>query len=262
MPDRSRTLRTQAVVLRRIEYGEADLILTLLTPKQGKISAIARAARRPSSKSSGHVELYSLSDMLLAQGANMYVVTQVNLINPFLGIGHDLERMAYASHFVELIDRFTVDSQENQQTFNLLVNGLTWLSDPKTDLRLIARYFEFRLLTIMGYAPSVFECAVSGEKLEAHDQFYSVSEGGVVSADHVDEVHDSIPLPLGAFKVLRHFSRSRWKDVQNLTLSPATHAVLERILLDTIAYLLERKLQSIAFLKRISNITQSPTDPS
>lgn len=261
MPDRSRTLRTQAIVLRRVEFGEADLILTLLTPQHGKISAIARAARRPGTRASGHVELYSLSDMLLGYGANLYIVTQVDLLDPFLAIGNDLERMVYASHFVELVDRFTVDDQENRLTFDLLVRGLGWLCDPTTDLRLAARYFEFRLLTIMGYAPSVFECVISGEALEAHDQFYSVVDGGVVSADQVDNTSGLIPLPLGAFKVLRHFARNRWDSVKGLELGPATHAILERVLLETIAYLLERQLQSIVFLRRIINITRHQADP-
>lgn len=261
MPDRSRTLRTQAIVLRRVEYGEADLILTLLTPQHGKISAIARAARRPGAKASGHVELYSLSDMLLAHGTSLYLITQVDLVNPFLAIGDNLERMVYASHFVELIDRFTVDDQENRLAFDLLVRGLGWLCDPETDLRLASRYFEFRLLTIMGYAPSVFECVISGDELAAHDQFYSVADGGVVSYEHVDNASGLISLPLGAFKVLRHFSRHRWDGAKGLELSAATHAVLERVLLDTLAYLLERQLQSIAFLKRIANITRSQVDP-
>ncbi len=261
MSDRSRTLRTKAIVLRRVEFGEADLILTLLTPQQGKISAIARAARRPMAKASGHVELYSLVDMLLAHGSNMYVVTQVDLINPFLAIGDELERMVYASHFVELMDRFTVDDQENRLAFDLLAKGLDWLCDPTTDLRLASRYFELRLLTIMGYAPAVFKCVISGDVLEARDQFYSVVDGGVVSADQVENASGLIPLSLGAFKVLRHFSRNRWEQVNGLVLTPPTHTVLERILLETIAYLLERQLQSIAFLRRIATLARSQADP-
>lgn len=261
MPDRSRSFRTRAVVLRRVEYGEADLILTLLTPNYGKLSAIAKSARKPGTKSSGHVELYSLIDILLGHGSNLHIVTQVELINPYLSLGNDLERMTYASHFVELIDRFSVDDQENRQAFELLTQALGWLCEPDTDLRLTARYFELRLLIVMGYGPSLFNCIVSGEPLDAVDHFYSVSDGGVVHHDHAESMPGLIPLPLGAFKVLRHFSRYRWEKAKGLDLQPSTYIVLERVLHGTIAYLLERNLQSIAFLRRIANTSRPLADP-
>lgn len=252
--DRSRTLKSKAVILRRVFYGETDIILTLLTPRHGKISAIAKGARRPTSKLSGYVELYTLSDMVLAQGKNMYVVSQVSLVNSFTAIGRDLEYIGYASHFSELIDRFSVDELDNHAAFDLLLAGWGWLCEDPIDLNLAARYFEMRLLNIMGYAPSLFLCALSGEKLSAQQHFYSISDGGVVSYEHGKNYPHMIPLPLPVFKIMRHFVRHNWDEIRQLQIKPQHHLVLERIMHGTFAYLLERQLKSIDFLKRVSSL--------
>lgn len=253
MTDRSRTFKTPAVILRRTDFGEADRLLTLLTPHYGKIRAIAKGARRPTSRSAGHVELYTVVEMVIGEGRNLNIVTQIDLIEPFLALHDDLNRIAYANLFAELIDRFSADNEENAGAYELLVAGLGWLCEPEIDLRLAARYFELRLLEVMGYAPSLFECAVSGEELEAEDQFYSAEDGGVVSASHAVGHSYMISLPLNDFKILRHFSRYQWAEVKNLKLRPENHFKLEQVLHSTIMYLLEQRLQSVAFLKRISN---------
>ncbi|HLA43461.1 MAG TPA: DNA repair protein RecO, partial [Aggregatilineales bacterium] len=161
-----------------------------------------------------------------------------------------LERSVYASHFVELLDQFTYEGESIPTAFKLLVAGLGWLSDSETDLRLAARYYEFRLLRIMGYEPSVFECAVSGETLTAQDHFFSVAEGGVVAAQHTAGL-DVMHLKLPVFKILRHFSRNSWTKVKTLKIGNDDARELERILHTYLIYLLERRLHSASFLEKL-----------
>jgi DNA repair protein RecO (recombination protein O) len=260
MTKRSRVFKTTGVILRRIDYGEADRLLTLFTPEYGKIRAIAKGVRRPMSKASGHVELYTVVDFVLSRGRNFHIVTQATLDKPFLGLRDDLQRIGYASHFVELIDRFGVDDEENEPAYHLLIAGLEWLSEPDVDLALVARYYELRMLDVMGYAPSLFDCALSGDPLEARDQFYSVLDGGVVSSRYVNESSHVIPLPLDVFKILRHFSRNSWDNIQGLKIRPHQHHILEKVLHATLTYLLEQRLQSVAFLRKIKYLNPD-TDP-
>ncbi|NDJ85917.1 MAG: DNA repair protein RecO [Chloroflexi bacterium] len=254
MSERSRVFKTPAVVLRRLDYGETDLILTLFTPYYGKLRAIAKGARRPISRSTGHVELYMVTQMVLSRGRDLHIVTQAELEEPFLALSKDLRRIGYASHFAELLDRFAVDNQENRQAYDLLVDGLHWLCEESIDLELAARYYELRLLDVMGYAPSFFQCAVSGIPLEAEDQLYSPAEGGVVAAAYATDASNMIPLPLDVFKLCRYMSRHKWPQVKALRLRPHHHRTLERVLHATLAYILEQRLQSIAFLRRITNL--------
>lgn len=254
MSDRSRVYKTQAIILRHLNYGEADLILTLFTPLYGKIRAIAKGSRRPLSKTTGQVELYTLADLVLSRGRDLDIITQAELKEPFLPLRADLERIGYASHFVELIDRFSVDNQENRAAYSLLVSGLQWICEADIDLALAARFYEFKLLEVMGYAPSLVECTISGEKLEPRDHFFSPADGGVVSA-HIGAAYSHmLPLSLDVFKILRHFSRSNWEQVKILKPQQRHYRSLERILHANLAYLLEQRLQSIAFLRRLASL--------
>ena len=81
-----RQFRTQAIILSRRDFGEADRLLTLFTPARGKIRAIAKGARKPSAKVSGHVELFARSDCLIHRGRNLDILTQAELIEPYLGL--------------------------------------------------------------------------------------------------------------------------------------------------------------------------------
>jgi DNA repair protein RecO (recombination protein O) len=251
MSGEKRVLRTQAIILRRSDLGEADRLLTLFTPEYGKVRAVAKGVRRPTAKAAGHVELYSLVDMVLARGRDLFIVSQVELVEPYLLLHEHLHRIGYASLFAELVDRFAVDEQENQRAFDLLVTGLGWLCEEKVDLKLASRYFELRLLETMGYGLSLFKCAVGGEPLEPEDQHFSVASGGVVCSGHVAPYERYIPLPLPTFKALRHFTRASWKQICQLALNQEQHRTLETILHSTLIYLLEQRLQSADFLRKL-----------
>ncbi|MCY3864171.1 MAG: DNA repair protein RecO, partial [Chloroflexi bacterium] len=143
-----RQFRTQAIILSRRDFGEADRLLTLFTPARGKIRAIAKGARKPSAKVSGHVELFARSDCLIHLGRNLDILTQAELIEPYLGLREDLARGAYANYVAELLDRFTADEEEaSAELFTLLHQTLERIA-AAADPRLAARYFELQLLDL------------------------------------------------------------------------------------------------------------------
>lgn len=247
-----RVYKTQAVVLRRTDYGEADLLLTLYTPQHGKVRAMAKGARKPIGRKTGQLELYTQAYLVIRRGREMQQITQAETQEPFIAIQNDLDRSIYASHFTELIDQFTYEDEENELAYDLLVTGLNWLCAEAVNLRLVARYYEYLTLRVMGFAPTLFECAISGDDLPPEDHYFSLVEGGVVSNAHAN-THNSqlIHLPLRVFKILRYFSRQPWQTVQNLQLSDSDATALERILHLYLTYILERRLQSANFLRKL-----------
>ncbi|MCB0031542.1 MAG: DNA repair protein RecO, partial [Anaerolineales bacterium] len=80
---RERSFRVEGIVLRRSDFGEADRLLTLFTKEQGKIRAIAKGARKPQSRKTGHVELFMRTQFLLGTGRSLAIVTQAELIEPY-----------------------------------------------------------------------------------------------------------------------------------------------------------------------------------
>jgi DNA repair protein RecO (recombination protein O) len=242
--------RTEAIVLRRHDLGETDRILTLYTRDRGKVRAVARGVRNPSSRKAGHVELFMRTDLLIAQGRTLDVISQAQMLDAYLPLRQDLVRTTYASHFVELLDAFTEDGDESRPLYTLLRNGLTWAATT-ADLRRAARYYELHILDLAGYRPELFHCVACGEKIKAEDQFYSIVDGGVVCPRCAPQRPRARRLSLRTLKLLRYLQTRPYRAVEQLTLGPDVHAEAERLLHEILIYHLERRLKSAAFLERL-----------
>ena len=251
---RERSFRTAAIILKRRDFGEADRLLTLLTPQHGKLEAIAKGARKLNSSKTGHVELYTRADMLIHRGRDLNILTQAEMTAPYLPLREDLARGAHAGYCVELLDRLTAEGDvDTARLFRLLDETLVRLC-LDDDLRLAVRFYELRLLDIVGFRPELLQCALEHEPLMPEDQFFSNSEGGVICTRHAPQAGSLVPLPMESLKLLRHLQRSTWKQVVGLKVPPATHEHAERVMLGYITYLIERKLQSIDFIRRVREL--------
>lgn len=143
-------LRTEAIVLNRRNFGEADRILTLYTRHSGKIAALAKGVRRPASKKTGHLELGSWCKVFLARGKNLDLITEVETKRAF-GISHFHEDKANKIyHLLEVIDHLTAIGQSNQQVFALLVRFLKRIESGE-DFNLVSSIFKVKLLAILGF---------------------------------------------------------------------------------------------------------------
>src|SRR5215212_8873914 len=103
---RERVYRTEAVIIRRGDMGEADRVLTLITP-MGKRRVVAKGARKTTSRLAGHIELFTHTSLLLAIGRNLDIITQSTIQHSFDSMRADLRRISAAYYVAELIDRLT-----------------------------------------------------------------------------------------------------------------------------------------------------------
>ncbi len=246
-----RAFRTAAIILKRRDFGEADRLLTVLTPEHGKIDVIAKGARKPTSHRTGHVELFTRADMLIHRGRDLGIVAQAEMVEPYQALREDLSRGAYANYTAELLDRFTAEADEGySDLFQLLDETLERLCNDD-DPRLAVRYYEMRLLEQVGFRPELMECVISRETIQPQDQFFSYALGGAVSPGHAHDGLSAVPITMTTLKILRHMQRSYYPQVKSLQIAPSLHDDLERILLGYITFILERKLQSIDFIRKI-----------
>ncbi|GIL12600.1 MAG: DNA repair protein RecO [Chloroflexota bacterium] len=251
MPTQERAFRTPAIILKRRDFAEADRLLTILTPAHGKLDVIAKGARKPTSHKTGHVELFTRADMLIHRGRDLDIVAQAEMTAPYLGIREDLKRGAYASYTAEMLDRFTTEGDADMRDLFQLVDDTLGRLCIDDDPRLVVRYYELRLLDLVGFRPELYECVVSRESIQPEDQFFSYALGGVVSPRYGHEGAGVVPIPMVTLKLLRHMQRSPYSHVKTLTISTALHDDTERVMLGYITFLLERKLQSVEFIRRI-----------
>lgn len=240
--------RSEAIVLRRHDYGEADRILTLFTRERGKLSAIAKGVRRIASRKSGHLELFTRCRLLLAKGRNLEVVTQAEMLDGHPALREDLVRAGYAYHLAELTDRLTAEENPSPGIFQLLAEMLAALGQAE-DPSLVARYFEIRLLGLAGYRPQLFHCALCQAQLQEEGNQFSPSAGGALCPDCGRRAPDALPLDPAAFRVLRYLQTRDWGQAGGLRVSPATRGALERLTATALQHNLERDLSSMGFLR-------------
>lgn len=247
---RERTYRTEAIILRRRDFGEADRLLTLYTRDRGKIRVIAKGARKPQSRKTGHVELFMRTRFLIAEARNLDLITQAEMVEAYPALREDLVRTTYASYAVELLDRFTPEEDKNPQLYDLLAEALRWFAATDQPL-LVARFYELHLLQLAGFRPQLFRCVGCGEAIAEQDQFFSAELGGLLCPGCEAADHKARPISAAAVKVLRYLQSRPWEAVRQLHLRRDLHAELETILHYYITYLLERDLKSTEFLQRL-----------
>ena len=250
---RPRTYKTQGVVLKHMPLGEADRLLTLLTPDRGKLRAVARGVRRTKSRKAGHLEPLTHVRVSVAEGRGLDIIAEVETIHSFRGIREDLKRVSQALYLAELVDSFSVEQSPNAEVFELLVNALGWLQKDESST-LLLRYFEVRLLASSGFGPELYRCVECRSVLGPGDHLFSFSKGGVLCPNcRVLPGEAMLPLSLGAMKVLRFLRREPYAKVAVLEV-PAVYAEeLERLLGAYIRYLLERDLRSTEFMNLVTS---------
>lgn len=246
----ARSYRTQAIVLSHIEYGEADRILKLFTLEKGKISAIAKGVRKIRSRKAGHLEPFTHVNLFLAKGRNLDIITQAETIDPFLGLRDNLERVAFASYVMELLDRFTYEEGQNVGLFRLLANTLSRLENqPNTET--VVHFFEVRLLDLLGFRPQLFECVECGDSITEQDQYFSPLLGGVLCPRCGNLRGDAWPVEKDVLRYFRHLQRSQWGQVANITIPEGIERKLADLVTRYFTYLLERKLNSPTFIREV-----------
>ena len=253
MHDRERLYRTEGIVLRHINLGEADRLLTIYTREFGKLRQIAKGVRRPQSKKAGHLDLFARVSILAARGRELDVITQVEALDAYTGLRTDLELVGKAAYAIELVDQFTVDGESNSDLYALLTSTLERLC-AGVDRGSVIRHFELRLLDLVGYRPELFRCSRCGNEIRPEDQFFSFEAGGVLCPNCGPAESNKRPLSLSALKVLRHYQRSTFEHAAQANVRSIVHKELDRLMEGFFNYLLERRLNSPGFLRRLRQI--------
>lgn len=187
-----KALNTKAIILNRTNYGEADRILTALTPNEGKLRLMAKGVRKVKSKLAGGIELFSVSEISFIRGrSELNTLTSARLITHYSHIAQDLNRVKLGYEFLRIVNRVTEDYPEDDY-FKLLSGAFKYLDSSELDLSLIRLWFGAQLLKLNGYTPNLNH-SVQGSSLQADDNFsfnldtmcFQTDTRGKFSANHV-----------------------------------------------------------------------------
>lgn len=152
------------IILRGAAYGEGNRIFTCFGREEGKFSAVARGVLKPKSKLKGHLQLGNRCTLTLSAGRGMDTVTSAMATETYCANREKAELYFYTSYFLELCNDFMPEHLADPAVFDLLDGVLKSLSEGNP--KLLARFFELRMLILTGYAPDLTVCAACGEKLQ------------------------------------------------------------------------------------------------
>ncbi len=245
-----RSFRVEAVVLRHKEIGEADRLLWLYTRQLGKLRVVARGARKLLSRKAGHLEPLTQASLQLARTRTLPLITQAETIAAHFSSCTDLVRLGRALYALELVMRSTPEEEPNPALYHLLVQTLSRLQ-AAAEQRVPLRYFELRLLDQLGFRPQIFSCVQCGAAVQPEDQYFGLLAGGVL-CPRCGEGQDHVrPVSVDALRYLRHFQRSTYAEARRARPTEAVHAEMEALMQAYFSYLLERRLNTPEFLRRI-----------
>lgn len=194
-------LRTEGVILKRKNFGEADRILTIFTRDFGKVSCLAKGVRRPRSKKAGHLELGNWCKVFLAKGKNLDLLTEVELKRAF-GISHFTEQKANRIyHILELVNSLTPEHQKNRKVFVLLVQFLK-KAEKEEDFNLVSSVFKIKLLSELGFFSS--HSLPKGKNRDVIT---------ILETENFDSIKDSIKLSQESYLKLLSFLDSMIESV-------------------------------------------------
>lgn len=158
-------IRTNGIVLSRVDYGEADRIITFLTDDAGKLTLIAKGVRRSKSKLAGAVELFSVSELVYVQGrGTMGTLISARLIRHYGRIVQDVNRTMLGYELIKLLSKSIEDAAERTY-YDLLEHTLRALDAPEVPLPLVRAWFSAQLLRLAGHTPNLMT-SVEGGKLQ------------------------------------------------------------------------------------------------
>ena len=253
---------TDAIVLSRFDYGEADRILTLLTPEHGKLKVIAKGCRRPTSRLGGSLEPLAALRVQLARGRTFDVVTQVSVEQPWLRLRDALEPTATAWYVAELADR-SLEERHATEPVYLLVRRAYELLDAGMAPGRVARWYEMRLAEELGVRPEVDRCVECARLVTADEPLrWLPAAGGVLCAAHPGPSQTAAGISADALRVLKAYQRMDAEGLAALRLPAAVEREVEAALADFLRHVLEREPRSRRFLDEVRAAYRAATDAS
>lgn len=243
-------IKASGIVIREVNTGEADKIVTILSKGLGKISAFAKNARRPRSRMVAGTQFLCYSNFVLFKGRDMYSINTCDVVEPFYEIRNDIVRLTYSAYITEIVNDIIQEDQPAVKSLQLLLNTLYMLSKTDKSPELMTRIFEMRFLSILGYSPVVRGCSNCGME-EFDDLYFSFKKCGFLCKECINNDFHAERISPGTAKALRHIVYSGIKELFNFEVSESVLGELARISRRYIKDRLDREYKKLDFLKTL-----------
>lgn len=166
MPDFS----TDAILLKKIEYGDYDLIISFLTRSSGKLTVIAKNAKKSVKRFPGALDLFSVNHIQCTLPRKkkdaLTILSRADLENAFADIRYDVTKTAYASFWIEVIHFWAEEGKPQEEIYDLLASSLEMLSNDQMEKQVVSLLFQIRFMHLSGFSPQIELCNSCNRELD------------------------------------------------------------------------------------------------
>ncbi|HEY8346152.1 MAG TPA: DNA repair protein RecO [Symbiobacteriaceae bacterium] len=239
----------EAIVIRVRDFNEADKLLVLLTREEGKVEAVARGARRPRNRHAAAAQLFTHLQAQLFGSRSLDSLSQAEILESFRHLREDLLRMAYGTYICELMDEMVRERQRQESAYLLLLTTLHLLNTPELDPEPVRRAYELKLLSVLGFRPSLQDCVVCGEPLGQEPLVrFAPALGGVLCPTCPSEGEVVHRLSRGTLETMKRLLDGDIRRAHMIRIAEEMATELDRALNDYIVHRTEHPLKSKKFL--------------
>jgi DNA repair protein RecO (recombination protein O) len=247
---------TSAILIRRRDYGDYDLIVTFFTLSRGKVSLIAKSAKKSVRRFAGVLELFSELDIAGAVGrrSGLPVLQEAALKEPFARIRAIPTRIAYASYWAELIHAWMEDHVAQAELYHLLRHGLRELDRGVTPEAVLSILFQMRLLRLSGHSPNLELCGVCRKAVDAMPADVlgvDIAQGGIACLACMRHSEDGPYLSKGTIKQMQWIAKGDLARAARIRFTPAAMVEALGFLERFVPYHLGRQPRSLHVLRQL-----------
>lgn len=219
-----------ALILKRDDWRESDSRVVLYTKNLGKIALIARGVKKMKSKLAGHIEPFNLVDMMILKGKNLDYLGSAITQHSYFNLKNDLNALYFSGQALSLFNSLVKEDLPDEELFYFLVSWLKVVDEKslatlsKEEGELLYNYFAIRLMTLLGYKPELYHCALCQKKISEENNSLNLRLGGLIDATCLAEQQlkylpqEIVKISNDAIKVLRLFSEK--EQFPNIKISP------------------------------------------
>lgn len=242
-------LSAEGIILRKYLLRETSYILVVFTKEFGKIRGVLKGARDPYPQFAGNFELFTRCNLLFykKKTKRMDLITRCEAIDFFLPVRKDIERLTYASYFVELVDMVTSDHDVNEGLYTVLLEGLRMLATRSSPKR-AGRIFELKALDAIGVGPRLDRCLRCSSP-DSKEFRFSIKNGGIICRDCVEKDDMCYGISPGTLNFMRKIYELPFSKTQQVKVSKGVGQETEKILKRFMQYHIGKETRSMKFLE-------------
>ncbi len=253
---------SDAILLKRTEYGDYDLIITFLTRSMGRISVIAKNAKKSVKRFAGALDPFSVMNISCTRSKrrnSMPVLCSVDLDDSFAKIRTDAAMTGYAFYWVEIINSWLEEGKAQQPLYDLLLYVLAALNSGSMKKEVLSLLFQIRFMTISGFGPNLSRCGKCSTPIDEINQnriIFDFAEGKFICDKcGANYTRHGIAVSKGTLKQLIWINNSDIKRIERIKLSPCSLYEGEKLLESFVPCHIGKNMKSLVFLRRIRQQT-------